>query len=169
MYDGTTKSASVFSGLSGLSYSGNHVASGLNAGTYPTTITLGGNYSGSITGYLVINQAVGDISLYFGGYVAAGDTNTKVFSSYVHRANASYTWSHSVSGPGAGDAYVQPGYGVQSLSYATSGFVVTITATISDPNYGASSATTSITFEGYVAPPPSGGGGYGGDGGFVAE
>jgi hypothetical protein len=170
VYDGTTKSASVFSGLGGLSYSGNHIASGVNAGTYSSTVTLGGNYSGSLTGYLVISPAVGDISLYFGGYVPAGDTNTKLFSSYLQRANASYTWSHSVSGPGAGDAYVQPGYGVQSTSYATSGFVVTITATISDPNYSASSATTSITFEAYVAPPPpSGGGGYGGDGGFVAE
>jgi hypothetical protein len=168
VYDGTTKSASVFSGLGGLSYSGNHIASGVNAGTYSSTVTLGGNYSGSLTGYLVISPAVGDISLYFGGYVPAGDTNTKLFSSYLQRANASYTWSHSVSGPGAGDAYVQPGYGVQSTSYATSGFVVTITATISDPNYSASSATTSITFEAYVAP-PSGGDGYGGEGGFVSE
>jgi len=158
VYDGSTKSEPVFSGLSGLSYSGNHIASGVNAGTYPTTITLGGNYSGSITGYLVISQAFGDISLYFGGYVAAGDTNTKVFDSYLQRANASYTWSASVSGPGAGDAYLQPGFGVQSLSYATAGFVVTITATISDPNYTASSSTTSITFEAYV-PPPSGEGG----------
>jgi hypothetical protein len=169
VYDGSRKSATVISGLSGLSYSASPIASGVNAGTYPTTITLGGNYSGNVTGYLVISQAVGDISLYFGGYVAAGDTNTKLFNSYLQRANATYTWSHSVSGPGAGDAYVQPGYGVQSLSYATSGFVVTITATISDPNYSASSATTSITFEAYVAPPPSGGGGYGGDGGFIAE
>ena len=170
VYDGSTKSATVISGLSGLSYSGNHVGSGINAGTYPTTVSLGGNYSGSITGYLVISQAVGDISLYFGGYVAVGDTTTKLFNSYLQRANASYTWSHSVSGPGAGDAYVQPGYGVQSTSYATAGFVVTITAAISDPNYSASSATTSITFQAYEAPPPSGGGGYGGGGGgFVAE
>ena len=168
VYDGSTKSASVFSGLSGLSYSGNHVASGVNAGTYPTTITLGGNYSGSITGYLVISQAFGDISLYMGDYIPAGNTNTVLFSRYLQRANASYTWSHSVSGPGAGDAYIQPGYGVESTSLATAGFVVTITATISDPNYTASSATTSITFEAYV-PPPSGGGGYGGGGGFIAE
>jgi len=162
VYDGTTKSATVISGLSGLSYSSSPIASGVNAGTYPTTITLGGNYSGNVTGYLVISQAFGDISLYFGGYVAAGDTNTKLFSSYLQRANASYTWSASVSGPGAGDAYLQPGYGVESRSFATAGFVVTITATISDPNYSASSATTSITFEAYV-PPPSG------DGGFVYE
>jgi hypothetical protein len=168
VYDGSTKSAPVFSGLSGLSYSGNHVASGVNAGTYPTTITLGGNYSGSITGYLVISQAFGDISLYMGDYIPAGNTNTVLFSRYLQRANASYTWSHSVSGPGAGDAYIQPGYGVESTSLATTGFVVTITATISDPNYSASSATTSITFEAYV-PPPSGGGGYGGGGGFIAE
>ena len=168
VYDGSPKSASVISGLSGLSYSGSSVASGVNAGTYSATVTLGGNYSGNVTGYLVISQAVGDISLYFGGYVAAGDTNTKLFINYLQRANATYTWSASVSGPGAGDAYLQPGFGVESRSYATSGFVVTITATISDPNYTASSATTSITFEAYV-PPPSGGGGYGGGGGFIAE
>ena len=168
VYDGSTKSATVISGLSGLSYSGSPIASGVNAGTYPTTISLGGNYSGNVTGYLVISPAFGDISLYFGGYVAAGDTNTKVFDDYLQRTNARYTWSASVSGPGAGDAYLQPGFGVQSLSYATSGFVVTITATISDTNYTASSATTSITFEAYV-PPPSGGGGYGGGGGFIAE
>ena len=168
VYDGSPKSASVISGLSGLSYSGSSVASGVNAGTYSATVTLGGNYSGNVTGYLVISQAVGDISLYFGGYVAAGDTNTKLFINYLQRANATYTWSASVSGPGAGDAYLQHGFGVESRSYATSGFVVTITATISDPNYTASSATTSITFEAYV-PPPSGGGGYGGGGGFIAE
>jgi hypothetical protein len=160
VYDGSTKSATVISGLSGLSIvSGSAHTSGVNAGTYPTTITLGGNYSGSITGYLVISQAFGDISVYFGGYVPAGDTNTKVFDDYLQRANARYTWSASVSGPGARDAYIQEGFGVQSLSYATSGFVVTITATISDPNYGASSATTSITFEAYV-PPRDGGGGF---------
>jgi hypothetical protein len=159
-YDGSTKSATVISGLSGLSIvSGSAHVSGVNAGTYPTTITLGGNYSGSITGYLVISQAFGDISLYFGGYVAAGDTNTKVFDDYLQRANARYTWSASVSGPGARDAYIQEGFGVESTNYATSGFVVTITATISDPNYGASSATTSITFEAYV-PPRDGGGGF---------
>ena len=168
VYDGSQKSASVISGLSGLSYSSSSVASGVNAGTYSATVTLGGNYSGNVTGYLVISQAVGDISLYLGGSVAAGDTNTKLFNSYLQRANASYTWSASVSGPGAGDAYLQPGYGVQSTSFATAGFVVTITATISDPNYSASSATTSITFEAYV-PPSSGGGGYGGGGGFIAE
>ena len=169
VYDGSTKSDTVISGLTGLSIvSGSANASGVNAGTYPTTITLGGNYSGSITGYLVISQAFGDISLYMGDYIPAGNTNTVLFSRYLQRANASYTWSHSVSGPGAGDAYIQPGYGVESTSYATAGFVVTITATISDPNYTASSATTSITFEAYV-PPSSGGGGYGGDGGFIAE
>jgi hypothetical protein len=168
VYDGSTKSATVISGLRGLSYSGSSIASGVNAGTYPTTITLGGNYSGNVTGYLVISPAFGDISLYFGGYVAAGDRNTKVFNDYLQRANARYTWSASVSGPGARDAYIQEGFGVESTSFATSGFVVTITATISDPNYSASSATTTITFEAYV-PPPSGGGGYGGDGGFIAE
>jgi hypothetical protein len=169
VYDGSTKSDTVISGLTGLSIvSGSANASGVNAGTYPTTITLGGNYSGSITGYLVISQAFGDISLYMGDYIPAGNTNTVLFSRYLQRANASYTWSHSVSGPGAGDAYIQPGYGVESTSLATAGFVVTITATISDPNYSASSATTSITFEAYV-PPPSGGGGYGGGGGFIAE
>jgi hypothetical protein len=169
VYDGSTKSATVISGLSGLSYSGSPVASGVNAGTYSATIALGGNYTGSVTGYLVISTAYADISLHFGGYVAAGDTNTRYFDSYLARADRSYTWSASVSGEGAGDASLQYG-SVRCTNSQTRGFVVTITATISNPNYTASSSTTSITFEAYVAPPPSGGGGgYGGGGGFIAE
>jgi hypothetical protein len=158
VYDGTAKSATVISGLAGLSYSGSAVASGVNAGTYSTTVTLGGNYSGNLTGYLVISQATGFVSLYTPTPIPAGDTNTKLFSDYFQSASSTITWSYeSPTGPGAGDAYVQPGYGVQSLSFATAGFSIRITATISDPNYTPGSDTKTIVFSAYV--PSSGGGG----------
>ena len=163
VYDGTTKTYTVFSGLTGLSYSGLTSASGINAGTYPTTITLSGNYTGTVTGYLVVTQAFGYINFYAGETYPAGYTSTVLFSRFVQSANASYTFTTSVSGPGAGDAYIQPGFGVESRSLATAGFVVTLTATISDPNYSESSATTTITFSAYV--PSSGdGGSYDGGG-----
>jgi hypothetical protein len=166
VYDGTTKSATVISGLTGLSYTGSAVASGVNAGTYPTTIAfaLGGNYSGSVTGYLVISQETGYVALYTPASIPAGDTNTKLFSDYLQSASSTITWSSgSPTGPGAADAEIQPGYAVRCKSLATAGFSITITATINDPNYTAGSDTKTIVFAAYVAP-PSGGGGTAEDG-----
>jgi len=155
-YNGTSHTVEVITGVSG-TYSGSTVAYGVNAGTYIATITGNGNYSGSFTGYLVVSQAAGFVSLFLGDSYPAGYTSTVLFSRYLQSANASYVFTASVSGPGAGDAYLQQGFGVESRSLATAGFVVTLTATINDPNYTAGSATTTITFQAYS----SGGGGGG--------
>jgi hypothetical protein len=147
-YDGSHQSQVVISNTTGLLYTGNTSASGTNAGTYQTTIDLQGNYTGRITGYLVISQATGWISLFAGGYISAGNTNTILFESYVDRrnTNASYFFSSIITGPGRADAYVQEGFSVECTRFATEGFTVSLTATINDPNYTASSATTTITF-----------------------
>jgi hypothetical protein len=157
-YDGSYQSRVVISNISGLSYTGDTIAYGRNAGTYPTTVDLLGNYTGRLTGYLVITEAAGFISLFSGDYIPNGNTNTVLFSRYLQSAVSTYVFTSSVSGPGAGDAYVQEGYAVESRSYATAGFTVTLTATITDTNYTRGSSTTTITFLGYT-PPPSGGGG----------
>lgn len=64
-----------------------------------------------------------------------------------------HTWAQEANPAGA---YVR------NTNPQTAGFVVTITATINDSNYGVMIAETTVTFNAYV--PPSGGGG-----GFVAE
>lgn len=158
-YDGSHQSRVVVFNVSGLTYTGDTIVSlKKNVGTYPTSVTLTGNYTGTLTGYLVITEAAGFISLFSGDYIQNGNTNTVLFSRYLQSAVSTYVFTSSVSGPGAGDAYVQEGYGVQSTSYATAGFTVTLTATITDPNYTRGSSTTTITFLGYT-PPPSGDGG----------
>ena len=156
-YDGSQQSRVVIFNVSGLTYTGDTIVSlKKNVGTYPTSVQLTGNYTGTLTGYLVITEAAGFISLFSGDYIQNGNTNTVLFSRYLQSAVSTYVFTSSVSGPGAGDAYVQEGYGVQSTSYATAGFTVTLTATITDPNYTRGSSTTTITFLGYT-PPPSGG------------
>jgi hypothetical protein len=157
-YDDSYQSRVVIFNVSGLTYTGDTIVSlKKNVGTYPTSITLTGNYTGTLTGYLVITEAAGFISLFSGDYIQNGNTNTVLFSRYLQSAVSTYVFTSSVSGPGAGDAWVQEGYGVQSTSYATAGFTVTLTATITDPNYTRGSATTTITFLGYT-PPPGGDG-----------
>jgi hypothetical protein len=156
-YDDSYQSRVVIFNVSGLTYTGDTIVSlKKNVGTYPTSVQLTGNYTGTLTGYLVITEAAGFISLFSGDYIQNGNTNTVLFSRYLQSAVSTYVFTSSVSGPGAGDAYVQEGYGVQSTSYATAGFTVTLTATITDPNYTRGSSTTTITFLGYT-PPPSGG------------
>ena len=162
-YDGSQQSRVVIFNVSGLTYTGDTIVSlKKNVGTYPTSVELSGNYTGRLTGYLVITQQTGFISLFQIPTIQAGNTNTVVYNEHVDRVNTtsgvSYIFTTSAPyGPGAHDAEFSS-YGVRSTSMATTGFKIDITATITDPNYTASSATTTITFAAYSAPPPSGGG-----------
>jgi len=160
-------------GING-TYSGNPSVSGTNAGSYTTTITGTGNYTGSVTGTLNIYQDSGYVDIFYGGVYDASRTSN-IFVP-VRTSNAAFIVTHSVSGPGAADAQhtsfglngpydwnglydpVPPGAVVRNTNPYTQGFVVTITASINDPNYGFMSATTSVTVNSYVA--PSGGGGF---------
>ena len=160
-YNGANQTLSVLSGING-TYSGSTTASGINAGSYTTTITGTGNYTGNVTGILFINQEFGIIDIFYGGVYDAGYTNTVIVP--IRIANASYEITTSVSGPGAADAWVSGNY-VTNTNVVTKGFVVTITATITDPNYTANSASTSVTFNAYVPSSGGGGGPYEGGGG----
>ena len=160
-------------GING-TYSGNPSVSGTNAGSYSTTIYGTGNYTGSVTGTLTIYQNSGYVDIFYGGVYDASRTSN-IFVP-VRTSNAAFIVTHSVSGPGAADAQhtsfgldrpydwnglydpVPPGAVVRNTNPNTQGFVVTITASINDPNYGFMSATTSVTVNAYVA--PSGGGGF---------
>ena len=162
-YDGSEHIQTVISNLSGLSYTGNPTVKGTNARTYETSLTFSGNYTGTLMGRLIITQATGFISLYLIPDVHPDNTNTVVYNEHVNMANTtsgvSYVFTESAPyGEGAQYAIVQPGYGVQRRINGTPGFKIDITATITDPNYTASSATTTITFVGYT-PSSSGGGG----------
>ena len=163
----------TISGING-TYSGTPTVYGTNAGSYSTTIYGTGNYTGSVTGTLIIYQDVGYVDIFYGGVHDASRT-TSIFVP-VRTSNAAFTVTHSTSGPGAADAQhtsfglggpydwnglydpVPPGAVVRNTNPYTQGFVVTITAAINDPNYGYMSATTSVTVNAYVAPPPTGGG-----------
>ena len=155
-------------------YSGIPTVYGTNAGSYSTTIYGTGNYTGSVTGTLIIYQEVGYVDIFYGGVYDA--SHTRDIFVPVRTSNAAFTVTHSTSGPGAADAQhtsfgldrpydwnqsydpVPPGAVVRNTNPYTQGFVVTITAAINDPNYGYMSATTSVTVNAYVAPPPTGGG-----------
>ena len=163
----------TISGING-TYSGTPTVYGTNAGSYSTTIYGTGNYTGSVTGTLIIYQDVGYVDIFYGGVHDASRT-TSIFVP-VRTSNAAFTVTHSTSGPGAADAQhtsfglggpydwnglydpVPPGAVVRNTNPYTQGFVVTITAAINDPNYGYMSSTTSVTVNAYVA--PSGGGGF---------
>ena len=163
----------TISGING-TYSDTPTVYGTNAGSYSTTIYGTGNYTGSVTGTLIIYQDVGYVDIFYGGVHDASRT-TSIFVP-VRTSNAAFTVTHSTSGPGAADAQhtsfglggpydwnqsydpVPPGAVVRNTNPYTQGFVVTITAAINDPNYGYMSATTSVTVNAYVAPPPTGGG-----------
>ena len=163
----------TISGING-TYSDTPTVYGTNAGSYSTTIYGTGNYTGSVTGTLIIYQDVGYVDIFYGGVHDASRT-TSIFVP-VRTSNAAFTVTHSTSGPGAADAQhtsfgldrpydwnglydpVPPGAVVRNTNPYTQGFVVTITAAINDPNYGYMSSTTSVTVNAYVAPPPTGGG-----------
>ena len=163
----------TISGING-TYSDTPTVYGTNAGSYSTTIYGTGNYTGSVTGTLIIYQDVGYVDIFYGGVHDASRT-TSIFVP-VRTSNAAFTVTHSTSGPGAADAQhtsfglggpydwnglydpVPPGAVVRNTNPYTQGFVVTITAAINDPNYGFMSSTTSVTVNAYVA--PSGGGGF---------
>ena len=161
----------TISGING-TYSGNPSVSGTNAGSYSTTIYGTGYYTGSVTGTLTIHQEVGYVDIFYGGVYDAGYTTG--FYVPVRTANAAFSVTYIISGPGTIDAehfsagrsgpynWTQEanpaGAYVRNSNPYTKGFVVTITASITDPNYGFMSAETTVTFNAYVAPPPSGGG-----------
>ena len=163
----------TISGING-TYSDTPTVYGTNAGSYSTTIYGTGNYTGSVTGTLIIYQDVGYVDIFYGGVYDA--SHTRDIFVPVRTSNAAFTVTHSTSGPGAADAQhtsfgldrpydwnglydpVPPGAVVRNTNPYTQGFVVTITAAINDPNYGYMSATTSVTVNAYVAPPPTGGG-----------
>jgi hypothetical protein len=163
----------TISGING-TYSGTPTVYGTNAGSYSTTIYGTGNYSGSVTGTLIIYQDVGYVDIFYGGVYDS--SHTRDIFVPVRTSNAAFTVTHSVSGRGAADAQhtsfglsgpydwnglynpVPPGAVVRNTNPYTEGFVVTITAAINDPNYGYMSSTTSVTVNAYVAPPPNGGG-----------
>jgi len=163
----------TISGING-TYSDTPTVYGTNAGSYSTTIYGTGNYTGSVTGTLIIYQDVGYVDIFYGGVYDA--SHTRDIFVPVRTSNAAFTVTHSVSGRGAADARytsfgldrpydwnglydpVPPGAVVRNTNPYTQGFVVTITAAINDPNYGYMSATTSVTVNAYVAPPPTGGG-----------
>jgi hypothetical protein len=138
----------------------------VNAGNYTATLsetstnyTLGTPSSFSWS----ISQATGFISLYQIPAIHPNNSlNTVVYNDHLDWANitsgVNYVFTQNAPyGLGAGDAIVQSGYGVQSRTNTTAGFSIDITVTITDPNYTASSATTTITFLGYT-PSSSGGG-----------
>jgi len=172
IYNRSSQSFTI-GGING-TYTGNPSVSGTNAGSYTTTITGTGNYTGSVTGTLNIYQDSGYVDIFYGGVYDASRTSN-IFVP-VRTSNAAFIVTHSVSGPGAADAQhtsfglngpydwnglydpVPPGAVVRNTNPYTQGFVVTITASINDPNYGFMSATTSVTVNSYVA--PSGGGGF---------
>ena len=151
---------------------------GTNAGSYTTTIYGTGNYTGSVTGTLIIHQDVGYVDIFYGGVYDASRTTSVIVP--VRTSNASFSVTHSASGPGAADAQhtsfgyggpynwnqsyepIPPGAVVRNTNTQTLGFVVTITAAINDSNYGYMSSETTVTFN--AAPPPSGGGGNPEDG-----
>ena len=163
----------TISGING-TYSDTPTVYGTNAGSYSTTIYGTGNYTGSVTGTLIIYQDVGYVDIFYGGVYDA--SHTRDIFVPVRTSNAAFTVTHSTTGPGAADAQhtsfgldrpydwnglydpVPPGAVVRNTNPYTQGFVVTITAAINDPNYGYMSATTSVTVNAYVAPPPTGGG-----------
>ena len=170
-YNGGQQSFTI-GGING-TYTGSPTVYGTAANSYSTTIYGSGNYNGSVTGTLNIYQASGYIDIFYGGVYDA--SNTTGFYVPVRTANAAFSVTHSVSGPGSGDAVhtsegrsgpynwaqeaVPAGAYVRNNNPQTQGWVLTITATITDPNYSTMSATTTVTFNAYVAPPSGGGGG----------
>lgn len=169
-------------GING-TYYGNPSVSGINVGSYSTRIYGTGNYSGYVDGTLNIRTDSGYVDIFYGGVY--DPSYTTGFYVPVRTANAAFSVTHSISGPGAADAQhtsagrsgpydwaqeANPaGAYVRNTNPQTAGWVLTITARITDSNYSLMIAETTVTFVAYVAPPPSGGGGYGGGGGFIAE
>jgi hypothetical protein len=161
----------TISGITG-TYSGNPTVSGITVGSYTTTIYGTGYYTGYVTGTLNIYQDSGYIEIFYGGVYDAGYPSGVVVP--VRTANAAFS---VISSTVSGDAYhASSGYGgpynwmqeanppgsyVRNTNPNTQGFVVYITASITDPNYTSMTATTSVTFNPYVAP-------YSG-GGFISE
>ena len=164
------------------SYYGSTTVYGTSVGTYTTRIFGTGNYSGYVDGTLNIRTDSGYIDIFYGGVYDSSYTTG--FYVPVRTSNAAFSVTHSISGPGAADAQhtssgrsgpydwaqeANPaGAYVRNTNPQTAGWVLTITATITDPNYSVMIAETTVTFTGYVAPPPSGTG-YGGGGGLIAE
>jgi len=160
-------------GING-TYVSSPTVSGTNAGSYTTRIFGIGNYTGYVDGTLNIYQANGYIDIFYGGVYDSSYTSSIIVP--VRTSNAAFTVTHSTSGPGAADAQhtsfghsgpynwnqsydpVPPGAVVRNTNPQTQGFVVTITASINDPNYGLMIAETTVTVNAYV--PPSGGGGF---------
>jgi hypothetical protein len=163
----------TITGING-TYSGNPTVSGTNSGSYTTTIFGTGNYTGSVRGTLNIYQDSGYVDIFYGGVYDAGYTSG--FYVPVRTSNAAFSVTHRISGPGAADAVhfsegrsgpyswsqeANPaGAYVRNSNPYTQGWVLTITASITDSNYTFMSAETSVTFNAYVAPPPSSGGGF---------
>ena len=168
-------------GING-SYSGSPTVYGTGVGSYSTTIYGTGNYTGSVTGTLNIRTDSGYVDIFYGGVYDSSYTTG--FYVPVRVSNAAFSVTHSISGPGAADAQhtsvgrsgpytwsqeANPaGAFVRNTNPQTAGWVLTITASITDSNYSFMSAETTVTFTGYVAP-PTGGTGYGGGGGLIAE
>jgi hypothetical protein len=157
-------------------YSGNRSVSGIDAGSYTTIIYGTGYYTGYVIGTLNIYQDSGYVDIFYGGVHDASRTSN-IFVP-VRVSNAAFTVTHSVSGPGYADAHhtsfgldgphawnmlydpVPPGAVIRNTNPYTQGFVVSITASITDANYTFMSATTSVTVNAYY---------NSGDGGFISE
>jgi len=164
------------------SYYGSTTVYGTSVGTYTTRIFGTGNYSGYVDGTLNIRTDSGYIDIFYGGVYDSSYTTG--FYVPVRTSNAAFSVTHSISGPGAADAQhtssgrsgpydwaqeANPaGAYVRNTNAQTAGWVLTITARITDPNYSLMIAETTVTFNAYVAP-PTGGTGYGGGGGLIAE
>ena len=168
MYNRSLQSFTI-GGING-TYTSSPTVSRTNVGTSTTRIFGTNNYSGYVDGTINIYQDVGYVDIFYGGVYDASYTTGIIVP--VRVANASFSVTHSVSGPGSADAVhtssgydgpyswnqlydpMPPGAYVRNTNPQTQGFVVTITASITDPNYGFMSATTSVTVNAYVAPPP---------------
>lgn len=166
-YNGTTQSPTIIVGGTARNDYSYIITGGsaINAGTYTARITsTTSNYvvsptTNSFTWTIspadlpIVFTTSGDIN------IDAGNVNTIVFSELLAPNSAKpLTFNAELSGVITGSApNLQQGYGVQTDSYDTKGFKVTLTATFNDPNYLPKTATKIINF---LPPPdpPSGGG-----------
>ena len=97
-YTGSSQAVTVLSGING-TFSGSTSVSGINAGSYTTTITGTGNYTGSVTGILTISPATLTATGTTGSATFNGGSQTVTVLSGI---NGAYTGSASVSGINAG-------------------------------------------------------------------